>query len=139
MRIFLFSIGLLVATGCRPAGLEHVPTEKISTVDDLSTLMWVQADTADPRFDLADDLKDDPSAMNDETARAFIDMGVRLQATGKRLEHFTMGPDFVTWAKEMTSKAATLEKAARGGDGATAVAQVLSIRETCRTCHKKYK
>ena len=128
---------LLVALGgCRPPGLEFVPTDKIDQVNDLSELMWVQADSADPRFDLAEDIED---SMTDAQAREFIDMGVRLQASGKRLVHFSMGPDFTGWSNELVTKAAALEKAARSGDAKESARLALSVRNTCRTCHDKYK
>lgn len=140
VRVVLIAAGaLLFAMGCRPSGYSFVETDKINTVDDLSTLMWVQADSADPRFDIADDLEDAPSKMTDAQAREFIDLGQRLQASSKRLLHFTQGEKFTSWANGMGAQAAALEKAARAGNGAEAVKQTFAIRTSCRSCHSEYR
>lgn len=127
----------LAATSCRPPGMSHVPTDQILAVNELDRLMWVQADTADPRFDLAEDV--DPKTYTAKQLGEFVDMGVRMQLTSQRLIGMSKEDGFKALAGEQQKKAAQLEKVARAGDGPGAAKLALSVRETCRTCHKKYR
>ena len=130
-------LGLAVVS-CRPH-LPYVETDAIDRVGDLERLMNVQADTADPGFDLASDLADDPAAATDAQLGRLIEMGVRLTRTARRIEAFSMGARFDELARNLGTRAADLERAARSGDKPATVQAVFAIRDACRTCHKEFR
>ncbi len=132
------AIVLVLMCSCRPS-FPYTPNDKVAQVNDLDQLMWIQADTADPRFDIADDFESDPSKVTDAHFRHFIEMGERLTLAARRLPHFSLGDDFDRFAKDLGGQAKALTKSARASDAKASVSGVLSIRETCRGCHKLYK
>lgn len=133
----LLAVSFLLVAGCRP-NVPRVTNDEIATITDMDTLMWAQADFADPGFDLAEDTA--PDALTEAQLRQLATIGERLELTGKRLDSFAEGR--ARWGElsaELAGKASALRKAAQGGDGAGAIGHMLSIRETCRTCHSEFR
>ena len=111
--------------------------DKISNVDDLEELMYVQATVADKRLRLAKRL--DPDFVSVEQFAQFADMGKRLAATAKRLPRFSKGENFDRFASELGRKSAQLEEFANARDGRGTVQTALSIEKTCAACHDEYR
>jgi len=111
--------------------------DQIAAVKSLKELMRVQATVADPRFKLARKVQGTP--LTDAQFAEFIDMGNRLQATSTRMGAFSMGPGFDTYANNLASQAAALERAARGRDGPATTATALAIKKTCAACHGEFR
>lgn len=136
---------VLVVTGlvlagigaCRPPGISWVETPDIPKVTDLETLMWVQADTADPWFDRAlgipaDDL--DAAALE-----GLSTCGERLTLSAGRLVDFAPDPEFASYARQLREYASAMQAAAVAGKAAAAQESLSAIRDTCRGCHSAYR
>ncbi len=135
---------ILLVASCRPP-FPYTPSHKIPEVRTIDQLMWIQADAADPRFDLAEDFEDDPSKLGSAQYQQFIEMAKRIQATAKELPRFTKqyaqgrDADYNGFTKALSDTAAVVITAAGARDGAKTVEAVLNIRSTCRNCHNEFR
>ncbi len=127
---------LVTSISCRAPHRDY-DTEQINALDDLEQLMDVQATVADPRFDLADELKDRDFTAEDWAA--FLDMGTRLQATAAKVASFSEGEDFDRWNTQLGNQARDLVTHIQAKAAPQTLATVHELQATCRACHDKYK
>lgn len=135
-RNLLGTLCFALLAGCGAPQRDYT-VEQIKTVDNLKELMDVQATVADPCFSLRKKLKN--KEISDEQWAKFKDMGVRLQATSKRIAKFSKGDQFDEWNATVGHEAKSLVEYVAKRDNAKAMDSVRTIKQTCKACHAEYR
>jgi cytochrome c556 len=108
---------------------------EVATAPRLKDIMWSQAQLTDPQWK-----KIGRSQYSDADFAAFADVGKRLEMTTARIrKDFSRGPAFDQLAGTLAEHAAELGQAAAARDAAKASAALAALRQTCRTCHAKFR
>jgi soluble cytochrome b562 len=123
----------LSLTGCVPK--REVALADIPKLPNIDELMFAQANVADPQFK-----KIGQPSYTDADYAGFVDAGQKLQATAQKVRaSFSKGPEFDQLAARLEDFAKQLASAGESKNG-TAASQALSdIKNTCKTCHKKFR
>lgn len=137
--ILLLLMSVLALVACSVPSMSHVKNDEIGDLKELSELMWVHGDVADPRFAEADDHEANPDGLPAASLAMFEEAGARLKIASANLPEFRTDKGFVGFARTLNDQAATLEQAAHDGDRARVVSITMAIRETCRDCHDRYR
>ena len=127
---------LLLWLGCAPPRRDY-DADQIAAAKSLREVMDVQETVTKQRFKKARSL--DVDTITEADFAEFLDMGLRLQHTARRLPDWTRGKEFDDYAKELFSRAGSLATFARIGDAKNTLRTALSIRETCAACHGEFR
>jgi len=129
-------IAVLIAgtfVGCRTAHI--IGDSEIPTATELSSIMWSQAELADPEFK-----KIKAPAYHDADWAAFTALGRRLQISSVKLKQdFSKGEHWNVLADALGLHAGELVNAAKVKDRQAASVALTATRETCRACHKEFR
>lgn len=128
----IFCLVCLGAGACVPH--RDLPPDEINKLSRLDHVMHVQATIADPQFK-----KIGEASYTEEDWKAFADVGGRLQITAAKAKQFSKGPEFDALADQLGAKAKDLAAAAESKDARAASDALAQVKETCKTCHSKFK
>jgi hypothetical protein len=108
---------------------------EVATAPQLKDIMWSQAQLTDPQWK-----KIGRSSYTDADYAYFADVGRRLELTTARIrKDFSRGPAFDQLAGTLSEHAAELSQAGTARDAAKASSALAALRQTCRTCHAKFR
>jgi hypothetical protein len=131
MRL-VFAFTLLGLAGCYPH--RDLAADQIPSLSKLEVVMDVQATVADPLFK-----KIGQPSYTDADWAAFTDASNRLQVSSTHLKDFNKGDEFDALAMLLNSHAKELGTAASAKDAAASSKALADMKDTCKTCHKKFK
>jgi cytochrome c556 len=132
MRVVILAGCVLSLVACvkqRNLGVEDIP--KLTKLEEV---MDVQATVADPQFK-----KITQQRYTDEDWAAFVDTGTRIQSTSLKIKEFSKGAEFDQLALQLNQAAKALYDAAQAKDAVETAKALAQMKETCKTCHKKFK
>ena len=132
MRIAVLVLFAALGTGC--VKKNNLPAAEIPKLTKLADVMDVQATIADPQLKKAGQ-----ASYSDADWTDFADAGARLQVTSFKIKEFSKGPEFNVLADQLNAKAKALYDASQSKNALAASAALTEMKETCRTCHKKFK
>jgi len=132
MKKTLFAVAALGLAGCVPH--RDVAVAEVPKLLKLDEVMDVQSTVADPQFK-----KIGRPSYGDADWAAFADVGARIQATSLHFKDFSKGPDFDALAMQLNAHARELADAANAKDAAAASKALAEMKDTCKTCHKRFK
>lgn len=111
-----------------------VPVEEIPKIAKLDDLMAVQATYADAQFK-----KIGQASFTDAEYAQLADTGAHIKATSRHITDFSKGPEFDKLAGDLGLHAEALTAAANIKDVSAVNSALREMKETCKTCHKKFK
>ena len=120
----------------------NTPAAEIPQLKTLADVMDTQSTVIDPQFK-----KIGQASYSDADWAAFTDAATRLQATSTHIKDFAPTvkkaandqAGFTALADTINAKAKALGDAAQAKNAAAASTALAEMKETCRTCHKKYR
>lgn len=133
LSALLFVCSAAALSACMPS--YRYTNEDVATVSKLGDLMWAQAQASDPAFKLIGktELTDADYALATTAAE-------RLKLTGPRTKmSFSKGPEWDTLCDAISAHADELGSAVAAKDVAKVNAALSATKDTCKTCHKKFR
>jgi len=129
--------GAISALGCPPAPKQDYPVDELARVADLTEVMRVLAQTADPWFGR----RTDASFADADYAQMLTDAD-RVAAAARAAAGPAAGAQpagFVDFAKALELRAGAWREAAKANDAPAVGTALEAVREQCRGCHSAYR